>query len=315
MMTTTSSGLASRARTLGVRIALVVLAALLLVPEAATAAAEEIALARRFRAGETYPLHLTVVTKTEGTSKGIEGSSLEEDVKLTYRADVVVLEVDDAGRPVRERHQRPQLTFERPGEAGSLFKEGVAYEVERSDRIRLSAGGRPLDAKVEQTVAAVLEKQPELTLEPAVLDPGRPVSVGESWMLSESLVERWLQSRGVRVIALGEAPRATLVRHVREDGQPELAVEYEIPIERFALTRMPPHAQPSRSDATLSGRVRLGRDPGEGPIASVSELNLALSGISSGPARRLPWSVRSLELVERSTGEARDVALTVQPVR
>jgi hypothetical protein len=274
---------------------------------ASASAAEDVVLRPRFRAGDTYALSLRVSTRTDGVSSGESGESVAEDVRLAYAASVMVLEVDGDGRAVRERHEDVRLTFERPGDSGSLFKPGVAYEVRRKDGIEVSLGGRRAEPRVEKTVAEILEKQFEHTLEPALLEPGRPVEVGESWEPDPSLTKRFLLSRGIRVIALGDGATATLLREQGEHGASELVVEYAIPIARFALRTMPERAEATRSSARLEGRVRLGDAPGRPAAATFSSLTIELGGVLSGAAQPVPWSLRSTETVEKLPAPA-DVA-------
>jgi hypothetical protein len=289
---------------------------LLLAAGAARAASpEDLLLQPRYKPGDTYNLELRVTTRTEASSKGENGEHFQEDVKLDYRASVLVVDVDENGRPTKERHRRVSLTFERPGDMGSLFKEGAAFDVERRDRVRLSLGGKPVDPKLERTVAEILEKQPEYTLEPAMLDPGRPVSVGESWELSPTLTRRFLQGRGIRTIEFGEPATATLQQRARENGTLERFIAYDIPIERFELTQMPPNTEASRSEASLHGEVSLADAPRSGIGSSVSELRMSLSGISTGVARRLPWSLRSTVVVEKKSPDGQQVALSERPAR
>jgi len=296
------------------RILALVAALALAAPVAAAAPAEPLVLTPRFVPGDTYNLSLEVHTRTEASSRGVKGEQVDEDVRLRYRASVLVVDVDESGRPVQERHRRVSLSFERPDGTGELFREGAAFDVERRDRVRILLNGEPIDRRVEEAVAEILEKQPEYTLEPAMLDPGRPVAVGESWELPESLTRRFLLSRGVRVIEFGEDATATLKELPREDGRTERVIEYHVPIERLELTRMPPHTEASRSDGSLNGRVRLAVDGSPGMNASVSELELSLSGISTGVARRLPWSLESTMTVEKSSPAGGDVALSEEPI-
>jgi len=293
-----------------------ILVCILTLLTARPAAGEEIVLRPRYRPGDTYRLSLTVITETEATSTDQAGKSVSESVRLHYQASVLVLEVDDAGRPIRERHQSPSLTFERPGESGSLFKEGVAYEVHRKDAITLVAGERRLDAKLERIVGEVLEKQFEHTLEPALVEPGHPVEAGESWPLDESLTRRFLLSRGMRVLELGDPATATLQHASGAGGSSEWVIDYRIPITRFELTRMPPQAEAARSEARLEGQIRLpsgapgAADARRAPASTVSRLTLRMSGLSGGVAQRQPWSLRSTISVEGSSMGARDVSVS-----
>ena len=276
------------------------LASLLALSVGRGASAEELALRHRYRRGESYPLLVRVSTVTDASSQGALGESVGEDVQLEYRAFVVVLEVDREGRPTRERHDGVRLTFQRPGESGSLFKEGSSYEVQRKDELRVLVGGERAEPRVEKVVAEILERQFAFTLEPAFLDPGRPVGVGESWELDASLARRFLLSRGLRNAELDGKPMATLRQRPGEDGLAELVIDYRIPISRLELERMPPRAQTSKAEGLLEGTIRL--DRGSRPSLCTSSLSLSLNGVVSAPqgTESVPWSLRRTVLVEQT---------------
>jgi hypothetical protein len=281
---------------------------------ASSAASEELVLRPRYRPADTYPLSISVVTNTEAVSAGESGESVTENVRLHYAATVVVLEVDGEGRAVREQHQDVHLGFERPGETGSFFEDGVSYEVRRLEGLEIYLGRRRVEPRIEQTVREILEKQFEHTLEPALLDPGRPVEVGESWQPEESLVRRFLLSRGIRVIELGGEPRATLQRIERSDGGSELVIDYQVPISRFALRDMPRHTESTRSEARLEGQVRLAAGARRLPTSCVSHLSLSMNGVSQAVPQAAPWSLRSSVSVHTSSPEPIDVAVS-DPIR
>lgn len=274
------------------------------------AAAEALVLRPRLAVGSSYPLRLRVATNTEATAGGPGGSAHAEDVRLEYHASVTVLEVDGDGRPVRERHERVRLTFERPGESGSLFKEGAAFEVLRQDGIEIRLGRERFEPRVEKIVTNLLEKQFEHTLEPALLQPDEEVEVGDTWEPDSSLVRRFLMSRGVRVLEMGKDPSAALRRASADEGGDGLVIEYRIPIERLELREMPRNVEIARSDAVLEGWVRLPTEPGAAPPAARSRLSLSLSGVSSVSPQAHPWALRTSETVERTGAGADDVALS-----
>jgi len=287
---------------------LVSLAALFALSGAYASSAENLCLRPRYRAGDSYSLSLTVTTKTEASSRGSTAEHVDEDVRLVYRASVLVLEVDANEFPVREQHQRASLTFERTGESGSLFQEGTSFEVRRSDGIRLILGDERFESRLEKTVAGMLEKQFEYTLEPAFLDPGRSVEIGESWTPDASLARRFLLSRGLRVTEFGEGATVTLQRRTRDDGTSELLVDYSVPISRFTLPQMPPQAEASSSEALLTGQVVLPSIPRQAPTAAVSNLTLSLNGLSRGPSQSVPWTLRRSVVVEKGRSDGKDVA-------
>lgn len=279
------------------------------------APADPLVLRPALAVGSTYPLRISVATNTEATAAGPGGSAHAEDVRLEYEATVTVLEVDAESRPVRELHKRVRLTFERPGESGSLFKEGAAFEVLRREGIEIRLGRDRLEPRAEKIVASLLEKQFEHTLEPALLQPEREVEVGDTWKPDASLVRRFLMSRGVRVLEMGKDPSATLRRASADEGGDGLVIEYRVPIERLELREMPRNVEIARSDAVLEGWVRLSPEPGAAPRAARSRLSLSLSGVSSVSPQAHPWALRTSETVERKGAGAGDVALSSPAAR
>jgi hypothetical protein len=260
-------------------------------------------LAPRHQPGDAYRLSLRVSTRTESSRGGKADPEIDEDVHLDYTASVRVLEVDAEGRPVRERHDGVRLSFERPGETGSLFKEGASFEVRRPADVQVFVAGARMERAVEKVVSDILERQLLFTLEPALVDPRRRVEVGASWSLDPSLARRLLLGRGLRVMEFGPRGSATLERRWREDVGMELVVEYQVPVKSFELTRMPAFAEASSSEARLEGQIRLGPEAGAPPIAWTSSLSLRLSGTSTAPGatQGAPWTMRSSMLVEQTS--------------
>jgi hypothetical protein len=281
----------------------------LLLPAAPARAAEDLLLVTRQQAGDVNPLSLRVHILTEATRNGVEDRDAAEDVKLSYGAAVTVLEVDAGGRALRERHEAVRLSFERPGESGSLFADGATLEVRRLEDLQVFVGNARAERAVEKVVADVLAYQFRYTLEPALLDPRRPVEVGASWSLDASLARRFLLARGVRVIDFGRRGTATLQRRWHEDAGMELVVEYEVPVARFELARMPLYADARSSEARLAGRIRLGPQAGAPPIAWTSQLSLRLSGASTplgadDATVALPWTLHRTVHVEQEASAA-----------
>src|SRR2546422_3395520 len=96
-----------------------------------TADADEIALRPRYQVGDRYALVLATETKTRVDARGSARNAFREDVELRYTAQVEVLETDDAGAPVRERHEDPDLRYVRPEGTQSLFAKGAAFDLGR----------------------------------------------------------------------------------------------------------------------------------------------------------------------------------------
>ncbi len=280
-----------------------------------SSAAGGVGLESRLSPGSTYPLSLRVDTRIDGTSPGVDGSSRAEEVSLLYRARVTVLDVDANGRAARELHQDVSLTFERPDERGSMFKPGTRFEVRRVEGIEIHVGGDRLPAAAERVVVDVLAKQFDHTLEPALLAPDPGVELGHSWRPDASLTRRFLLSRGVRVLELGDDPTATIrapMGSELESGSGPV-IEYRIPIERFELREMPRGAEVSSSNAVLEGRVHLSAYPDRLPVSSQSELTMTLNGTSSVSTQTHPWGLRSSEKIERRTDGIDSIA-AVSPV-
>jgi hypothetical protein len=158
-----------------------------------------------------------------------------------------------------------------------------------------------MDRKVEEIVGGILATRFEHTLEPALLDPGRPVEVGASWELDPSLARRVLRERDVRVLRFSEPATATLERVGGEDGPGELAIRYRVPIAWGEPTRMPAHARSGDTEALLEGELRL--DPATcAPVARSSHLRLRMHGVTAstdGLAEPVAWRVDRTQLTEQ----------------
>jgi hypothetical protein len=282
------------------------LAWLALASISSAAAPESVVLRARQRPGDAYRLSLATTTRTEAASLGAEGERLGEDARLLYNASVVVLAVDEAGRPIRERHESVRVVLERGGRTESLFARDAAFEVRREDGVRLHVGGQRVDRRIERIVARMLESQLEHSLEAEMIEPGRPVAAGETWALDPELARRFLRERGVRVIEFARAPTATIERLDGENRPGELSLRYAIPVRWFELERLPANARPANSEALFEGRVRFAPEPSGAPVGRTSSLTLRLRGVTApGVAIAAPaaWhlerSVRSDQRVER----------------
>lgn len=267
----------------------------------ANAVAQQLHLAPRHAPGDVYDLALSTSTETEAASRGPESRSFEERVTLRYEARVSVLEVDPAGRSVRERHDGVRLSFERPDGSGSLFRNGTRFDVERPEggAPRLSANGERLDLAVERVVAPLLERQFEHSLGPALLDPGRPVSVGETWELSESVARRLLRESGLRAVEFDGAPSATLAPH--PDDERSVQLRYSLPVSWCESESVPANTLTGKSSAILEGRIDLSSAAAGRPVRHVSELRLRMKGVVSKPgvARPFRWRLERSEQADQ----------------
>lgn len=255
----------------------------------ATALAETLSLTPRFEVGDAYALTLDSVEETEAHGRGPGDRKVSEHVKLRYTAKVTVLETDASGLPVRERHDGVQMTFERPTQSGSLFQDGVSFDVVRTPEgeIQIHVGDRRATRRSERVLTQMLERQFEHSREATLIDPGRPVDVGETWELDPRQARLFLREHGIDAIELGEPPTATLTR----SDPDELVVEYAIPIARLELEKMPDQARTSRSDGLFRGEIRLTDAAGSPGLEHASELEFNLSGMtpSRRPSESHPW--------------------------
>ncbi len=266
---------------------------------AARAGAEPIVLAPRHEPGDRYLLSLSASTRTETTSTGWEHKHSGEHVRLDYEATVVVLQVDEMGRPLRERHQDVGLTYLRPGDSAALFGPGTTYEVQRTrdGEIRIFVAGRRIPRPIESILVPLLGTRFGATLGPALFDPGRPVSVGESWELEPALARRFLEARGVDVIELNGPATATLARDPSERPTGKLVIRYRIPVSWCELDAMPPNASVARSEALLEGEIRFSPDVRGEPVEHAASLSLHLGGVVNkrGVAPAFPWELDSTQ--------------------
>jgi hypothetical protein len=263
------------------------------------ASAEEIKLRPRYHPGDAYVLSLSALKNSELLPRAAgKRQSFREDVHLRYEANVVVLETDEEGIPVRERHQDVVLSYVRPDSSGSLF-DHTAYEVRRQNgSLQVFVNGERADRQVERIVAELLQDQFEYGIG-ALLDPGRPVAVGESWTLDPARVEKFLNARGVERVRFDGDAHASLERN--ENGP--YVVRYDVPIASFEPARMPENRRAARSDGQLEGEVQLQPGVLHAPLSHSSRLALHMSGNvqTHGHAYPMPWSFRSSESLDQHT--------------
>lgn len=280
------------------RVSMSLLAAPLLALPALVASADEVLLRPRYHAGDAYVLSLSALKSSELAARAERSRPQREDVHLRYEANVVVLETDAAGIPVRERHQDVVLAYVRPDSSGSLF-ERASFEVRRQDGgVQLFMKGERADRKIERVVAELLEGQFEYGIG-ALLDPGRPVAVGESWVIEPARVQAFLAARGVDGVKLDGDARATLEPH---EGGP-FVVHYRIPIASFEPEGLPENRRTARSGGQLEGEVQLEPTALRAPLRHSSRLALRMNGSVHGGAvaRSIPWRFRSTESLDQHT--------------
>lgn len=267
--------------------------------------AEEIRLRPVYEVGDVYRLSLDTTTATEAVSGGSEGRAVDETRRYEYRAEVEVLAVDARGRPVRERHDRAELDVFREAGFGPLLEEDASFEVRRDPdgAARVYFGAYRAERRLERILTGILDDQFEYSLQPALLDPGRPVEVGEHWALDQKLARELLRGMGVRVVEFGGPATATLRREpAGPGGEPERVVAYRIPIDWFRLSGFPDDARPADSKGHLEGEIRLTGGLRGRPVSSDSRLVLDMNGVRatrSDMARPLAWSVRHEEVTRQ----------------
>jgi hypothetical protein len=282
--------------------------AILALAVAATAPAEEIAFLPKYQPGDSYVLTLGATSETDASSGGSVSKRFHEMLQMDYEATVVILEVDGEGRPIRERHQDVSMVVRSTQGSGPVFEGDLTLEVHRHHgKVRVFCDGCRTNPNKEKAIVRILETQFEHTLEPSLLDPRRPVAVGESWELDRSLAGELLRRRGVRVAAFGEPATATLVRRAGDDGSVGLEVDYRIPISWVNVSELFPSAFAGETDGLLQGRVRFAPALDRVPISRTSTLTLDVDGAVTTSAeiatRPYPWSVHSSRVAEQSAAK------------
>jgi hypothetical protein len=272
---------------------------------AVPASAEEIALVPKHRPGDSYLLTLGASTITDASSGGSVNKRYHERMEVDYEATVVILEVDAEGHPIRERHDDVKLAVQSTQGSGPVFEGDSSFEVHRDDgEITVLFQGHRADPKTEKAIVRVLETQFEHTLEPSLLDPGRPVAVGETWELDRSLAHELLWRRGVQVVKFGEPATATLAHRAGADGRAGLEIDYRIPISWLHADGLLPNAMAGNTEGFFGGTIRLASSAQSVPITRTSRLTLDVDGAvgtSGQPSLRpYPWSVRSSKIAEQT---------------
>jgi hypothetical protein len=276
-----------------------------LIAPAIYATAEEIALRPRHQVGDRYALSLSLDTTTRAGARRAEHNSFREDVELHYAAQVEVLETDAAGIPVRERHEGAELTSERPEGKRELFVKGAVFDLARrgDGSVEIQFRGERAAPAIEKIVGDLLAHQSEYALA-ALLDPGRPLSVGDRWELDPVRVGEFLRARGIRDAVLDEPATAVLATGDRD----ALALRYRIPIREFALAELPEGATAQRSKASLEGEVQLDSGGFHRARAHSSRLQVAIDGSlrKVGNAAAGRWRLRRSQSVAQVTETLKD---------
>lgn len=277
--------------------------ALLLAFAAGAASAERVDLAPRYAAGDAYMLSLSTVTDTRASSQdGAQRRTWEDRVRLDYEAAVRVLEVDAQGHPRRERHTGVRLTARRPDGERSLFDDGTAFEVRRDgEALRVLVNGSRIEPALEEIVRSVLQDRFEDAAADALLDPGRPVAVGETWELDPALARRFLRARGVRAVRLAGPATASLQLQPQGEPHGQRVVAYRIPVAWLEAEGLPENARTAGSEALYEGQIRLPAEAGDA-TRHASTLTLRLHGHleGAGPAQTAPWSLERSKIADQS---------------
>jgi hypothetical protein len=272
-------------------------------------AAEQIALRPGYRVGDRYAIALVTKTDTRVDARGAASKSFREKVELRYTAQVEVLEVDAAGAPLRERHEGVDLTYERPEGRQSLFAQGAVFELTRRSggSVEIRFGGERVQPQIERIVGDLLAHQSECTVA-ALLDPGRPVAVGERWELDPDRVREFLRARGIQSPKLSGPSTAKLETG---DGD-QLSLRYRIPIDQFALKDLPENSTRTDSEGSLQGELRLDGHGLHRAIAHTSALSLEIDGAvhPPGTTATAAWSLARSQSVDQHTETLRDQLAT-----
>ena len=276
-----------------------------MIASASYAGADDVALRPRFQVGDRYALSLSLDTETRVDARGGARDSFREDVELRYAAQVEVLETDAAGLPLRERHEGVELDSVRAKETTALFVKGAVFELTRrpDSSVEIHFRGARVEPRIEKIVGDLLAHQTEYAIA-ALLDPGRPLAIGERWELDPERVGEFLRTRGIQSVALDGAASAELAKNRRE----ELVVRYRIPIRRFALPELPEGSSASNSEGRLEGEVQLDGHGAHRARAHASKLQLDIEGAlrAPGSSRAGRWHLRRSQSVDQHTETLKD---------
>lgn len=269
------------------------------------AGADDVVLRPRYQVGDRYALSLSLDTKTRVDVRGAARDSFREDVELSYAAQVEVLETDAAGLPLRERHEGVELDSARAMETSELFVKGAVFELTRraDSSVEIHFRGARVEPRIEKIVGDLLAHQTEYAIA-ALLDPGRPVAIGERWELEPARVEEFLRTRGIRAVALDGAASVELAKGESEG----LVLRYRIPIRRFAIPELPDGASSSDSKGRLEGEVQLDGGGFHRARAHTSELRLDIKGAlrAPGSSRAARWHLSRAQSVDQHTETLKD---------
>lgn len=283
---------------------------------AATARAEEhrIELRPRFQTGDRYLLSLSTGTRTAAVSGSSSNRSFQQELRHEYHASVTILETDGAGRATRERHDGAQLLVVRKGESGQVLPPGTSLEVRREadGDLEVRIGDRRPEKPLRGMLSEILATQLEYSQAASLLDPGRPVRLGESWALDPKRTRRLLRSHGVKVLRTSVPATARLVQEplpgTAGDAEPGgLAIDYDIPVDWCELVEMPANARAGHTELRVQGRIRLWNQPVLHPATHTSNLALRLDGsIVTALAAPSPWHLSHAQLTDQQILPLRD---------
>ena len=273
------------------------------------AADDGVVLRPRYQTGDRYALALVTQTHTRVDARGGPRNAFREEVELRYSAQVEVLETDAAGAPLRERHEKVELTAVRSDETKSLFAPGATFELARrgDGSVEIQFQGERIAAKIERIVGDLLAHQSEYALA-ELLDPGHPVAVGQRWELDPEHVRDFLEARGIRKVKLDGAATAQL-----ESGEGgRLSLGYRIPIEKFVLPDLPEGTTRTDSEGSLQGDVELDGRGLHRAVAHRSSLELEIDGANHQPgtARATAWTLERKQSVDQRTETLKDQLAT-----
>lgn len=123
-----------------------------------------------------------------------------ESFKFTGSADVTVLEIDNKGRPIKSKFKVVKITKSLGEEKISILNPGDEVLVSRDNKFKLKyeLAGMSVsknDQKVLEMIVSV--RNTNLPSDDETFGPGKPVQVGEEWLVNKENCIKGLSEIGV----------------------------------------------------------------------------------------------------------------------
>jgi hypothetical protein len=232
--------------------------AVLIVSTAGLAQTEdhEIRLTRPMKKGDKYWL-MAKGTRTDFSVMTKEGEVVREDeltIRIELQAILEILEVDDAGRPLKEVLNIQYFVYGLGGELTEAMATGAkiyAETVGLATEFSLSAG--PLPALAEAALEIVVSTyRGDVPDEDLIFGTVKYQQLGNSWPINAEAFSYAMRSADMQVNRETLQGETTLVGAEKLQEHDCLRVEAKVEIPDFVMTGLPPGVEFKQGKAEIS---------------------------------------------------------------